>query len=461
MVRTGFVISFALVLALGCKQQPETSAPPSDTASNTATTSTGQQASMPQSCTQGSCPDSLCPQALPTSAPAVPQDACQKFEGNQDAVDTFSWNQFIALNWPADPATCAPNSNSIANVKSNDGTVVVWQTYMSSDRVFVASGSPAAWCSGNALNAGGVRALDDIAKAEHTFHALGGAFASIAEPTDVDQAAGGVLTDQQGRWLRYEKLMNQDEYNYITSKNIWKKSVLQQWATAGTPISLPNGVGDNTQYGNIGAIEVKAAWKVLSDAEVQGGRYFTTTATVYNDANGSPSPGKNPVTMGLVGLHIIHKTPTQAGMFWSTFEHVDNDKVFSNPSSPTTPNTQTAKPPYIELKPDGTPNNTPVQVKRTQQFPTEDADELNKYYQSLLAGSVFANYRLLSTQWGTGINPIGTPKYVANITMETFVQDLVNPKSQATGCFACHLNSVTAVPKQSGDHSFLFLAAQQ
>jgi hypothetical protein len=416
---------------------------------------------MPQSCTQGSCPDSLCPNALPASAPAVPQDACQKFEGNQDAVDTFSWNQFIALNWPADQATCAPSSNSIANVKSNDGTAVVWQTYMSSDRVFVASGSPSPWCSGNALNAGGVRALDDIAKAEQNFHALGGAFASIAEPSDVDQAAGGVLTDQQGRWLRYEKLMNQDEYNYITKNNIWKKSVLQQWATANTPINLPNGVGDSTQYGSIGAIEVKAAWKVLSDAEVQGGRYFTTTATVYNDAKGSPSPGKNPVTMGLVGLHIIHKTPTQGGLFWSTFEHVDNDKVFSNPSSTTPPNTQTAKTPYIELNPDGTPHNTPVQVKRTQQFPTEDADELNKYYQGLLAGSVFANYRLLSTQWGTGINPIGTPKYVANITMETFVQDLVNPTSKATGCFACHLHSVTAVPKQSGDHSFLFLAAQQ
>lgn len=457
VARTWSALSFALLLLLlpACRRDTASSEL-TDTTDTAAATAPPAAAAMPPACTTGSCPDSNCMASIPATAPPIPPDACQKFEGSQTAVDTFAWNQFIALNWPADPRSCAPASKSILDVRGNDNTVVLWQTYMPASSVFVAQGQqPAAWCSGNALNAP-TRALDDVAKAEQHFHALGGAFSAIAEPDDVKQAAGGVLTDQQGRWVRFEKLMNQDEYNYITRTGIWQLATLQQWNTKGTQIDLPNGT---TPDGKTGAIEIKAAWKVLSDAEISGGRYFTTVATVYNDVNGAPSPGKNPVTLGLVGLHIIHKTKTQ-DFFWSTFEHVDNDTVFFNPASNQTPNTQTAQKPYIELKPDGTPNNLPVQVKRTQNFPQDDAKQLNAWYQKLLGQSVFANYRLISTQWSTGTTPGGTPAMVSNIVLETFVQDLKNPTSGGTGCLACHLDATTAVSGQKSDHSFLFLSAQ-
>ena len=455
--RLVFVCLFATLLLIlaACKSETTTS----DTAATTETTATtGTPAATattpsipkPQECPPAgeTCPGSACPDSITTAQATMPATACPREGEFQSDVDTFSWNEFIALNWPADVATCAPNTGkSIVNVQSGDGTVAVWQTYMPSSNVFRAGGAaPAAWCSGNGLTQGGARALDDVAKAEPHFVKLGAAFARISEPTDDLQAAGGVLTDQSGRWVRYEKLMNQDEYNYTVQNKLYSKAGQTAFKNAGNKaINLPTGP--------TGAVEVKASWKVLTDAEIASKKYFTQVATVYNTPNNAPSPGKNPVTLGLVGLHIIHKTPQQTGFFWSTFEHADNDTVFAGSG---TANKQTATKPYVELNPDGSPHNQPVNVQRTHSDYIDN--EINAYYRALLAGSVFANYRLISTQWQTGGAPQGAPPFVANITMETYVQDLQVGK--ASGCLACHTTTPTAVTGLAGDHSFLFANAQ-
>ncbi len=166
------------------------------------------------------------------------------------------------------------------------------------------------------------------------------------------------------------------------------------------------------------------------------------------------------MTLGLVGLHIIQKTEAQQGFFWSTFEHVDNDKVFANSGSKETPNTQTAKKPYTELDTKtGKPLNPPIPMKRVVE-PIAANPDLNTYYQKLLAGSVFANYRLISTQWGVGVNPFGKPKNVSNLVIETFVQDL-KTKTGGEGCLACHLNATANnTINTNTDHSFMFLEAK-
>lgn len=402
------------------------------------------------------CGASTCSEGITLASTAIPAEDCP-FHAAQAGVDIFSWNEFIALNWPAVSSNCsADQKRSILDVRSGDGTTVVWQTYMPSDKVFVdpAKGKPASWCSGNGLlTANGVREFHHIAKAEPVAAKLGGVFLAIASPGhDVLQARGGIVTDQGlgdgkgGRWLRYEKLMNEMELKAIVDGNWWNKAGLKD-----KTVTLP-----------VNAIEIKSAWKILTPTEKAGNRYFTTEAVVYNTPDATePIPGK--VTLGLVGLHIVQKTPTQASMLWSTFEHVDDDKVFFDPKSNAVPNTQLAKEPFIELNPDGTPHTPSTQIKRTH--PDAGADELNAYYQKLLGNSVFANYRLISTQWGTGTASLkGTPSYVSNIAMETYVQDFekpVKPDSEikATGCFACHLNSKTSIGT-SGDHSFFFLEAK-
>jgi len=402
----------------------------------------------PQFCQGGTgCPASSCPASITSAQATLPLDACP-FEGeSQSAVDIFSWNEFIALNWPATSACTANTTQSILNVKSGKQGPVVWQTQMSSDDVFVAPGkTPANWCTGASLAAllgKKPRALTHTAQTAAAPHALERLASVISQPTDVT-AVGGVVTDQSGRWLRYERLMNRPEYAAIVSNKWYRLSVLNSLAS----ITLPTG-----------SLELKSAWKILSPAAIASGRYYTTSATVYNTPNGAKSPGSNPVTLGLVGLHIIHKTPTQSGFFWSTFEQVDNDKVFFNPNSTAPINTQTAKKPYTELNPNRTPINAPVQIKRVTAIRADPG--LNAYYQKLLAGSVFANYRLVSTQWQTGGAPQGTPPNVANIVIETYVQNASSKApNPSTGCLACHINATAANGKTLTDHSFLFLEAK-
>jgi hypothetical protein len=403
----------------------------------------------PLACKGGTgCPASSCPASITPAQATLPLDACP-FEGeSQTAVDVFSWNEFIALNWPATTACAPDNTKSILDIKGNNQGPVVWQTLMSAENVFVAPGqAPADWCTGNALSplfAGQPRPMPAVAKSPP--HAVAALANAISQPSGV-QAVGGVVTDQTGRWLRYERLMNQAEYEAIVNGKWYQLSVLN-----GLPsITLPTN-----------SLELKSAWKILTSAEAASGRYYTTSAIVFNTPDHAPSPGANPVTLGLVGLHIIQKTKSQPGFFWSTFEQVDNDRVFFNPRSPAPINKQTAQKPYTELNPNGSPINQPVQIKRVTPIPANAA--LNTYYQKLLAGSVFANYRLVSTQWQTGGAQQGTPPNVANIVIETYVQKVANkvnpPNRPSTGCLACHIGATSASGKTNTDHSFLFLEAQ-
>jgi hypothetical protein len=415
------------------------------------------------------CAGSTCPAAITSAQAAAPPDACPAHGENQNAVDIFSWNEFVAFNWPA-TQTCMPDTaKSILAIKPGNQGPVVWQTQMTSDDVFVApGGSPAAWCSGKSLAALFAKQPIELLHTAQTAappQSLEHLASVISQPTDVT-AVGGVVTDQADRWLRYERLMNQGEYTAITSNNWYKRSVLN----AIMALTLP-----------VGSIEFKSAWKILSGSEIKSGRYYTTRAIVYNTPDGAKSPGPNPVTLGLVGLHIIAKTPTQGGFFWSTFEQVDNDTVFIDPHKTGPYNKQTAQKPYTELKANGTPINAPVQIKRLHKIEANPA--LNAYYQKLLAGSVFAYYRLVSTQWQFGGAPQGAPANVANIVIETYVQDVTSkaaaeralpasffppPKpgvpafgpTASTGCLACHINATAANGTTVTDHSFLFLEAK-
>ena len=192
---------------------------------------------------------------------------------------------------------------------------------MTSDDFFVAPNkTPAKWCTGGALGAlfaNNPRVLRTRRRRKHRQKPSPGSQARYPSPTDV-KAVGGVVTDQGGRWLRYERLMDQAEYGAIVGSKWYRLGVLDYI----TSLTLPTG-----------SLESKSAWKILTPAEIALRRYYTTTATVYNTPETAKSPGKNPVTLGLVGLHIIQKTPQQAQFFWSTFEQVDNESVFFNPGS--------------------------------------------------------------------------------------------------------------------------------
>src|SRR5437764_4518137 len=109
----------------------------------------------PASCNGGTgCAGSSCPASITPAQATLPTDACPRFGEFQSGVDVFSWNEFIALNWPATSACAADTTKSILDINGTNQGPVVWQTLMTSDNVFVAPGqTPAAWCTGDALSA--------------------------------------------------------------------------------------------------------------------------------------------------------------------------------------------------------------------------------------------------------------------------------------------------------------------
>lgn len=425
-----------LLAAVGCRRDAEPAAVEAPEPAPTA--------SLPDGCNPDSpCPGSTCLASITAAAATVPADACPRFGEFQSDVDVFAWNSFVALNWPADLATCGADTSQ--SILGGTGPRV-WESYTLDSNLFVDSGSPAAWCAPETTAAlRGPREFGLVRKA------------SSDDFPEIAEAVGGVLTDQNGRFVRYEIRVNQDEYNYIVTNDLWQKS-----GQAGKTIDFPQGPSDDPSRcgaepcGPVGAMEVKSAWKVLSAEEIAGGRFYTTEGIVFNDEQGSPSPGANPVTLGLVGLHILHKTESQSKWFWSTFEHVDNTtSSFFDPSCTDCPaNQQTASKPYTELGSDGQPLNQGVQVVRTNPIATTDsaAPPLSAYYQGLLAGTVWANYELISTQWATGGAPAGTPAVLANTTLETFIQ-------ADSSCMGCHGSATTAVGTNA-DFSFLLGTAQ-
>lgn len=349
----------------------------------------------------------------------------------QKEADYFSWQTFIAMNWPADVNNCGADTSNGKSILSGMGPVV-WETYLASEEVFVSPPArPEQWCSAAEKRNSFSRLpkkVQELAQKTGIYrfvHRI-----SKSSPHGLEQAVGGPLVDQNGRFVRYEVRINQDEYKYITTKSLWDTAGQRKFAQDST-VAMPAGP---SSYGPVGAMEFKAAWKVLGKGD-DTSKFYKIKAIVYNDDTDAPSPGPNPVTLGLVGLHIAHKTASQGNWVWSTFEQVDNlTKSFYNPNCDTCPiNQPIAGNNYVELNPDGSPHNRPTQVKRVNPIQDPDVDSLNHYFQKLLKGSVWANYKLVSTQWLLFENM--TPSFLANSVQETYVQ---GPHPASYGGF--HLN---------------------
>lgn len=395
----------------------------------------------------------------------VPEGLPPGAEVANSNFDYVSWQTFVALNWPADPKTCSPDLSK--SILSGEGPVV-WETYLADSDVFVnpATSKPAEWYGGSP----GMNGLSQDALLLGKEKGVTRFFAMISkiDPKIVGtvsgiQEVGGPLTDKNGRFVRYEVRMNQDEYNYIIKNDLWNKA-----GQAGKTINFPEG---KSSYGPVGAMEIKAAWKVLGEGDDLS-RFYKIQAIVFNDDKGTPSPGKNPVTLGLVGLHILHKARGQGKWLWSTFEQNDNLNSFSYPDGK--PNVQTAKQPYTELDASGKPINQPVNVTRIN--PIENpATEMNAGYQKLLAGSVWANYSLVATQWAGNLGGLPKPAYMANTVIETYTQGTKPPSdtpvaypapdydpfasNSSSSCMKCHSVAKTAW-NTDADFSFLLSNAK-
>lgn len=393
------------------------------------------------------CPGSALPASITSAMATPPADVpCPSLPAsgpNQADLDLFSWQLFIAMNWPANTQTCGPNA---ASSIGNTAGPRVWETYLQNTDIMVddpTKENPSPWCPQgtaakaqlNADLAGLPRNVQQKARQRGVTKVLIANSKAqddlIEKYPSVGQAVGGVLTDTNGRWVRYEIRDNKTLYTYIITNTLWSRNGQSKFAqNANFPFS---------------SMELKAAWKVLGPND-DPTKFYTAWAVVFNNEDNppKPSPGPNPVQVGLVGLHIMTKTPSQPNWVWSTFEHVDNAPLQGqvNPTAhynfyrqncttclgdnvQTTDNNDP-----LELNSSGQPNYQGVQVARVnaiQKPPTF----LNQFFQSKLGSTVWRNYELVSTQW-VRTNPQGqllvVPEWLANMTMETYNQG-PNPPS--------------------------------
>ncbi|WP_137164008.1 hypothetical protein [Pseudomonas asiatica] len=453
---------------------------------------------------------------------------------SQAFMNCFGWQLFIALNWPVNPGW--PATASLAGEPDMQSTLAqfgvpsapgqpmsvapVWASYKDANDIFLPGApTPTGWgvqtlvpsgCSTQgslkALKVGARKFMNATSEgainALHGFHLSTGTVASIPDP--VMEASGGWLTDQAGKLVFFERKVGKAEFDYIVDKGLYDAAnqlKVAQNLDGQTPEGLSLPIGEPMRslptspvpQEQLGAIELKAAWRVLTGKPELFGRYLTTVAWL-----------KRPDTLectqevvGLVGLHIINKTQASPNFIWTTFEQVDNvPEPAQVPPQQTPPNGFAFNNPDCGNGPECTPNQARIQCKQTHPdkdctdlFPRDqpvqttrehpvpgDLQALNSAVQANFAQhsqgkSVFQYYKLINVLWTLAPNPPSPEpganaqvplSYgpfisqgnvpVANTTMETYVQ--------GDDCNQCHqYATIAGSPSLASDFSFLFNSA--
>ena len=274
---------------------------------------------------------------------------------------------------------------------------------------------------------------------------------------DIQQAGSDdPLIGQNGNYVHYDMRVNLTEEVFIELCDLWA----EQCFALASNLDLPSG---STTSNEVGAIEIKAAWKIFNDGE-DTSRYYTTTAAVQPV---SPSDSSCAVkTVGLVGLHIVHKTPSHPEFIWATFEQVDN--------APNCDNLSATPPAGSWSFYDQTQNcdtnkncNTYVTGQATQvcrentcgggsEANSQNQCDIyllnNSVHSQLASDSVWQNYYLTGAVWfnqADSSKPQTGSVNLANTTMETYTQSI--------NCFTCHTQTYSnAAGQQQLDFSHIF-----
>ncbi len=240
---------------------------------------------------------------------------------------------------------------------------------------------------------------------------------------------------------------------------------------------------------------LKVSWRILDRDKDKSmiSQFHTADALIYFP--GPPATKTGPAcvakTLGLVGFHVGHKTDGAPQWVWSSFEHVSNvpDQTeisagkllprynFFSLACKQCPTNETPPDPWDPPTSLKFHSNYKSQVVRVSMLPTPviaEVADLNRSFQTVLKGTVWENYMLLTTQWPSDFkcthqtdpkkiidpNCAPAPTYLANTTLETYSQGKIPLASSS--CMACHGNATTQhVPATASDFTFILEKAQR
>lgn len=408
------------------------------------------------------------PNFAPKPTPQMPGDVnlalkarlekAGEFAKVQREFDLYSWQMFLALNWPT-------NSQGQAAPALTDTRFGQphWTLWHNSADIFQTDGARPTACGlppksrtlvlrrdlakpvSKGLAAFSTQARANADPRSTRFLGVISAVGELnaASLSEIDQAFAGPLIDQNGEFVFYEIMIDPNEVNYLCDNGLYNINGQVAFTKAGRKVDMPIGVPTQNWSGSF---ELKFAWRILKPGKDDFSRFYTSPAVIM-DQGPDGKPVERKVVVGMVGMHIGHKTTTSPQWIWSTFEQVDNldvDPVAHpklNPSF-TDPNCPICAVNQQPVKVGNAYPRIPTQAWRAIPIPA-DKQALNAQAQAVLRqmGSVWQYYQLIDTQWptqpsaaasawdsglpGAAVNKPGghpTPVMLTNITMETYFQ---------------------------------------
>ena len=339
--------------------------------------------------------------SAPAAGPAISSTSPTDIAGGAPSASlvqaaTFSWEQLIAMNWasamdgdrvPVRGQPAPPGQLQAVNLAAPR----VWETLRSKSEVFPGIGTPHGAEMGPEADFGydqapvyrydpaQVGTYQDVepgvVPACHIRDANAPTpWIELSEAYEVgpEQMFAGMVPYKlaENRLARqrvlFAVLIDRSTYRYVAGHG---------WLDGGNPGSTvpaaataqylaqheaaPSAGSPNLVSFPVGSLEIKAAWRRLSESERRSGRFFTSLARGYQAQDpsahyaGKPGNADFPCYIdaywGLVGIHLKVRTPSAPYYIWSTFEHVDNlvdssgtpleessGRYIGNPQTPTT-----------------------------------------------------------------------------------------------------------------------------
>ena len=265
----------------------------------------------------------------------VPHDV--PLGASEEDIANFAWNQFFALNWKSSWGEDTNRFTADQNWTPNMSTpnLAVWETYAHRTELRPADGIMKSIETGKpsyTFTESKKITNNDILQSSKYWNVL-----------DEDNEIGSayLFANKDESEVLYMAKTNLAEYNYLktnfndttdlqtaitNTKSVFGKLSKSEMCDSKeingeTIVCLPCGDIASPNKQDEGAIEIKLAFKKLSKVDIVD-RFITKEVVTFKKGTNGNIIAKVD-TLGLIGMHIIHKTKNHPTFIYASFEQVD------------------------------------------------------------------------------------------------------------------------------------------
>src|SRR5687768_11077217 len=237
------------------------------------------------------------PNFAPVLTPQLPGDvdialktrleAAKKFSEVQREFDLYSWQMFLALNWPTNN-----QGQPARRITDTRFGAPYWTLWHNSSSIFQADGARPAACGAPAQARNLVLRRDlskpvsrglrpfsaQAAAADHRQTRFLGVISAVGELNaanlgdDIQQAFTGPLLDQNGEFVFYEIIIDPNEVDYLCANGLYDINGQLAFSNSGAKVTMPIG---SPAIDRSGSFELKLAWRILKPGKDDFTRYHT------------------------------------------------------------------------------------------------------------------------------------------------------------------------------------------